>query len=334
VPTGRATYTAVLKPAAADHRNAPVYRYGFWGKLALVLPCLRQRFRPRRRLLAGPFAGEFGYELMQWQAFVRGRKPHYEEVHVLTYPGRDYLYEGCTVHHHGFDLRTAGYAYGRLNPRASRALARAKAAEIGLMDYDIFDASLLCTQHHKRLFWRPEFRLFHEPPLNGTMRDVAFHFRAVRKEGPDQAKNYAPDRAVALVNLCLAHGLAVSCIGHPDYALCPPGASDHRRVDLRETVAAICGVQLVAGENSGPMHLANLCGKPTLVWAADQARIDYSLRWNPFRVPIYVAANDTPQPAPSCVVEALQRSLEAARRMSADFTRPLFTMPAQPIAYY
>ncbi len=65
------------------------YRYGAAEKLRLLWPCLRQKLRPKRNLFAGPYAGEFGYELMQWQAFVRARRPAYEQVHVLTYPGRD-----------------------------------------------------------------------------------------------------------------------------------------------------------------------------------------------------------------------------------------------------
>jgi hypothetical protein len=318
-------------------------RYGYGGfwyysvaeKLGLYVLCLAQKSRPRRNLLAGPFVGEFGYEVMQWQGFVRALRRHYEEVHVLTYPGRDYLYEGCQIHHHDTQLHRAAHAYGRLVRGEARSIAATKAAEIGLKDYDIFEPSLLCTQYHKRLFGPQEFRLFEEPPLGPAMIDIAFHFRAVRKEGPDQEnKNYLPALADQLVALCLARGISVSCIGHPDYAYCAPGCPDHRSVDLRQTVAAISSVRAVAGENSGPMHLANLCGKPTILWAKDQWRIDYSLRWNPFRVPIYIAANDTCQPAPDLVAKAIANVLQELKERSGYFTRPLYTLPAQPIANY
>jgi len=42
-------------------------------------------------------------------------------------------------------------------------------------------------------------------------------------------------------------------------------------------------------------------------------RIDFSLRWNPFRVPIYIAANNTCQPAPSRVFAALTDALRDLR---------------------
>ncbi|MGH7994668.1 MAG: hypothetical protein ACREDQ_14190, partial [Limisphaerales bacterium] len=192
----------MIKPSISPTGRNPAYHYSAAEKLRLFLPCLRQRLRPKRNLFAGPFAGEFGYELMQWQGFVRARKPVYKSVHVLTYPGRDYLYEGCTVHHHNFNLKQAGYGYGRLGPGQARAMARAKAAEIGLRDYDVFEPSLLCTRHHKMFFWRQDFRLLDEPPMGGRIHDVAFHFRAVEKEGPDHAKNYNPSLADELAALC------------------------------------------------------------------------------------------------------------------------------------
>jgi ADP-heptose:LPS heptosyltransferase len=164
--------------------------------------------------------------------------------------------------------------------------------------------------------------------------DIVFHFRAVQKEGYDHDKNYSPALADELVRQSLKHGMSVACIGHPDYAYCPPDCMDHRSLDLRHTVAAISSARAVAGENSGPMHLANLCGKPTILWAQDQWRIDYSLRWNPFRVPIYVAANDTCQPAPELVCRALAHALQDLRQETQGFTRPVYTLPAQRIADY
>ncbi len=94
--------------AAKTPSPAPNYDYGIAEKLRLLLPCARQGLRPRKNLFAGPYAGEFGYELMQWQGFVRARRPYYENVPVLTYPGRVYLYEGCHVHHHDINWSLAG----------------------------------------------------------------------------------------------------------------------------------------------------------------------------------------------------------------------------------
>jgi hypothetical protein len=310
------------------------YRYTAAEKLLLLFPCLRQRIKPRRNLLAGPYAGEFGYELMQWQGFIRARRQYYEQVHVITFPGRDYLYEGCHVHAHEIDLKHAGYWYGHLSRKQARQMAHAKAAETGLRDYDIFDTSLLCTRYHKAIFWRQEFRVLREPPLRSKPYDLVFHFRAVRKTGPDPLKNYPPALADELFRLCAERGLATACVGHPDYAYCPTGCADHRSVDLRQTVAAISSAHLGVGEASGGMHLINACGKPTLIWGEGQWRVDPALRWNPFRVPIYVVTNQAWQPQPKEILAAVVQSLEDIRHKTDNFVRPPYVLPAQKIANF
>lgn len=308
------------------------YRYSTGEKLRLFAPCLKQKLLPRRNLFAGPYAGEFGYELMQWQGFVRARRSHYEEVHVLTYPGREYFYEGCHVHHHNIDLKRAGYWYGRLSPQDAHRMAETKATEIGLKDYDIFDTSLLCTRYHKILFWHQEFRLLQEPPLVPKMYDIVFHFRAVQKEGPDPLKNYPPALADELVKRCVQLGLSVACVGHPSYSYGPLGCVDHRSVDLRQTVAAISSAHVGVGEASGGMHLVNACGKPSIIWGEGQWRVDPALRWNPFRVPIFIVTVETWQPSPEAVSNAIMKALQALRKQTTDFTRPAYILPAQQIA--
>lgn len=312
--------------------DSPYHRYSTREKLSTIAGSLRQRLRPARALIAGPFAGEFGVELMLWQGFVRAHRRAYAETHVLTYPGRDYLYEDCRVHAHDIPLQSAGYGYGLLSPEKANAMARVLAEKLGLRDYDVFHPALLCTRYHRSWLWKQDFRLFEEPPLLGKMFDIAFHFRAVRKAGPDQAKNYTPESANRLAALCLEQGWSVACIGHPDYAICTEGCEDLRRVDLTAGIQAINSARLVAGENSGPMHLANLCGKPTLLWAHDPWRINYSLRWNPFRVPQYVATDNTSQPDPELVCRAAKNALDELRTLTDGFTKPCYTFPAKPIA--
>jgi hypothetical protein len=207
-------------------------------------------------------------------------------------------------------------------------MARAKATEIGLKDYDIFNTSLLCTQYHKRLFWRQEFRLFQELPLIDKPFDVILHFRAVNKVGPGPMKNYSAELANELTRRCIDAGLSAACIGHPNYAYCPPGCADHRYADLRQTVAAIASGRLGVGGSSGAMHLINACGKPTVLWGDYQ-----SLTWNPFRVPIYPVTNTTWQPTPEEVCRATVSALADLRSRTADFTQPAYTLPAQPIGY-
>ena len=171
-----------------------------------------------------------------------------------------------------------------------------------------------------------------EPPLRPKMYDIVFHFRAVRKTGPDPLKNYPPELADELADQCMARGLSVSCVGHPDYSYCPKNCADHRSVDLQKTVAAISSAHLGVGEGSGGMHLINACGKPSLIWGEGQERVDPALRWNPFRVPIFIVTVETWQPSPQTVCNFIMKALQDLRGKTADFTRPVYTLPAQQIA--
>ena len=117
-----------------------------------------------------------------------------------------------------------------------------------------------------------------------------------KKKAPIDVKNYSPELADELVRRCMDQGLAVGCYGHPAYAYCPKDCADLRNADLRQTVAAISSARAAVGEASGGMHLANACGKPTIIWGEGQRHIAPALRWNPFRVPIYVVTIATWRP--------------------------------------
>jgi hypothetical protein len=285
------------------------YFFTLGEKIKGACVALKLRFFPRKILVAGPFTGEFGHELMDWQAWVRGLKPRYEEVHVITYPGRDFLYPGCKVHYHDIPLSNAGYRFGRFGPNKLEAMARAHAARLGLKDYDILTALALCTRYHRRYFLPAKFELLGKAPEGGPHWDVAFHFRALKKEGPDQSRNYPQESCDHVAASCRKRGYSICCIGHPQYSYCPPGVKDLRSEDLATSVAAISSARLLAGELSGPSHLAQLCGVPILIWAPDQWRIDNCHRWNVFAVPTFIVANDTGNPAPEHVCQVIEQAM-------------------------
>lgn len=281
-----------------------------WGQIAEASwTAIRGRLARRPVLLAGPYVGEFGHELIDWQGYVRTLRPLYREVHVITFPGREYLYEGCRVHTHDLKLETAGYFYGSMSYRDMEAYSRERAAALGLEPCDRFHTGYLCTRVHRRLLWRQTFLKFAEEPWPGGPYDVAFHFRAINKLGPDQSKNYDPARAARLVSMCVESGLRVCCVGHPSYALCPDGADDRRGPDMRDAVRSFSSARVACGELSGPMHLAMLCGKPIVTWVPGAWRMTGAHKRNPFRVPVHVVTTETTQAEPGEVRDMLKRVL-------------------------
>lgn len=317
-----------IKTSSSSFRQAALaasYQFSLGDKIVGALGALRLRFFPRRILVAGPFAGEFGHELMDWQAWVRAQVGRYDEVHVITYPGREALYPGCHVHTHDIALEKAGYRYGRMTPLQWEEMARAKAQELGLKNYDVLTALHLCTRYHKRYLLPAKFELLRASSPPGRFYDMAFHFRRVKKEGPDQTRNYDPDLCDQVAASCRQRGYSICCVGHPLYSYCPAGVDDLRSEDLQSSINAISSVRLLAGELSGPMHLAQLCGVPILIWADGQWRIDTCKSWNVFHVPIFVVANDTHRPEPDLVCEAIDRAMGELRQQSGPSTKP--TLP-------
>ncbi|HEY3901254.1 MAG TPA: hypothetical protein VGM54_21780 [Chthoniobacter sp.] len=306
------------------------YQFTLADKIKGAWIALKLRFFPRKVLVAGPFAGEFGHELMDWQAWVRALAGRYREVHVITYPGRDFLYPGCQVHYHDIPLTSAGYRFGKFPPQELEAMARRKAAELGLQNYDLMTALAVCTRYHRNYLLPPKFELLAKRPEGGPIRDIAFHFRAVKKEGPDVLRNYPTEQCDRVVAWCRERGYRGCCVGHPLYSYCPAGVEDLRTEDLAASVAAISSARLLAGELSGPSHLAQLCGVPIVIWAPDQWRIDNCHRWNVFQVPTFVVANDTSNPPPEKVCEVLDEALTQLKSPGGSeksSARPEWTKP-------
>src|ERR1039457_5373820 len=107
------------------------------------LQAIRLRINPRPCLIAGPFVGEFGSELMTWQAYVRKLRQNYRQTYVITFPGREYLYEDCQMVCHNLNLVKAGYGYGNMSAEEMRQYANNYAKEQGIKNYDVFNTSIL-----------------------------------------------------------------------------------------------------------------------------------------------------------------------------------------------
>jgi hypothetical protein len=272
---------------------------------------MRLRLFARQILIVGPYVGEFGHEIMDFQSYVRWFKRRYREVHVITFPGREPLYRGCVVHRHQHDLSTAGYLYGRMSHAEIRAEAQEFARAHQMADYDLFSTNHLCTPWHRRLLFRQEHEVLAPLKPARPNQRVVFHFRSIQKVGPDQTRNFRPDLAEEVCRLCRLSGLEVACIGHPQYALSPSGSTDCRTEDLEATVAEIAACRLVVGELSGPLHLAAYAGKPIVIWAPGQDRIGNAFRRNPFNVKVFVVRDDTTNPSPQEILATVQGAISA-----------------------
>lgn len=296
--------------ANAAGAGSPVYHVRGRERIVATLSSIRQRIAPRSALVAGPYMGEFGYEL-QFRGFVAALARCYEKVIVISYPGTEALYPNVEFVPHDLKLEAAGYGYGRFTLEDHRRMARRLLPQIEECAYDQLIPVMTKIAVAGIPLWKASYPRL-ETSCSAPPTDVLFHFRALQKIGPDDRPNFAGPPAHALCRACTALGLRCAVIGHPDYSECPPDCLDLRTRDLHQTIAAICQARLVVGQQSGPTHLANHCGRGAVIWADSPARIAAGERLNPLQMRNTVVSMTTFVPPLVDIVTAIGRALEEA----------------------
>ena len=281
---------------------------------AATLRVVKQTLVPNDILLAGPYSGELGLELMEWSGYVRRLSAKYRRTIVVSYAGHLCLYDQCEYYPHDLRLENSGYGFGSLPAKQISSMTASYVKALGLTSFDWLHPTHL-NRYAKRilgpqLFWKP-LELYR----NEYRYDVAFHFRSIRRADLDE-KNYPLNYARELVNRCKAHGIRVCCIGHPQYARSLDDCDDLRSSDLGRTREVLKSIKLVVGGSSAPMHLASLCGLPIVVWWKNSAsdpelRAKYLGLWNPHRAPVFVVSDSTFQPAPEEVFPQMIKTLRS-----------------------
>jgi hypothetical protein len=75
---------------------------------AATLRVLKQTLVPNDTLLAGPYSGELGFELVESSGYVRRLNTKYRRTIVVSYAGHLCLYDQCEYYPHDLSLRNSG----------------------------------------------------------------------------------------------------------------------------------------------------------------------------------------------------------------------------------
>jgi len=238
---------------------------------------LRAEGARRPLLFAGPWVGEFGWELMNWQGLLRALRPRYGRVVVCARESSRALYEDVAdefVPHAIRGQANAHVAFGVRNPEELRR---------------VLDAVPPGADHLPPLAHVPAeaqacVRLG-DPARAAGRVDVLVHARG-REAVP--GRNWSVAKWTELLAALSGAGLRVGAVGLPSDTLDLPGVADFRGVPLGGVMDLMATARLVAGPSSGPMHLASLCGAPHLVWTDRRtygmgltSRAKYERAWNP-----------------------------------------------------
>lgn len=268
-------------------------------------------------LIAGPWVSELGWELMVWQAAVRWKRAqqNYRETYVITFKGREALYEGCRLSSHQLELKTSSFGIGKVTPSQIKEAVDQCVQEYDITDdYDLFTPNDLLTFRSR--FMRKLFRagLVYKTLCNpGTEKvyDIGFHFRNFSKKGDIDTKNTPPEQAEEIVNWAVAQGLKVCCLGLPGYAYRAHQADDRLCHTLADTITTLNQCHCVAGGSSAPLHLACLCEIPIVVWVGPPFNAQrYRTSWNPFSSPVEVVSEATFTPTTIEITHGITQMLK------------------------
>lgn len=227
-------------------------------------------------LLAGPFLGEFGWELFCWQGRLRRLAKQYQHTYVLCRQGHETLYSDfATVNQypsgesegyrcHGIDVIPANTCLAYYDWKWRGNTARLQQANFLEQDFVRLGAGDCPRQF-----------------------DVLIHARA---RSWRSRHNWPAQHWHQYVRRLVADGLTVGHIGRTGSAedLTDAGSTSVMDIPLAQLAVQLrSGTRLLVGTSSGPMHLASLCGCPHLVLSDDRNYQRYQTDWNPFDTRVY-----------------------------------------------
>lgn len=223
-------------------------------------------------LIAGPWIGEFGWELFGWQGVLRAMAPQYKRVIIYGPPGHQTLYEDFADEYHEF-------------------VPQGTEPNMWLNGGTTFT---LPAGHHG-LYIQPQQMIFMPNPPEQVFRkyqsadksrtaDVVYHARDLSKYGSDYM-NWDENNWRELIGR-FGDEKMIACIGSKSGSM-HVGGTDFRDAPLSTVCDLLSRAGVLVGPSSGPIHLGSLCGTPHVVWSGhfyNKAR--YEEWWNPFKTPV------------------------------------------------
>lgn len=245
---------------------------------------------------AGPWIGEFGWEIMTWVPYLRKLSRDYDKMYISTFEGMEALYTGfhCEV----------GFLPHRVESRTDNWMIGVEDATMPAMpelpDHDRLEAEI--TDHIKPI---KEYRLKGEYIRYGSPVvidiGVLFHARGIKKGA---YKNW-PDEKWDRMSKEFPRALYIGA--GKDLARKRAYTSGN---DLAMLMNVIASAAVVIGGSSGVMHLALMCGTPVVTWGdcsnfGDTLKNRYMKTWNPFGTPV-TWVGDTWDPEPEQIMKAIK----------------------------
>jgi hypothetical protein len=279
-------------------------------------------------LFAGPFLGEFGWEVCIWAPWLRYvSETSREDMVVLCRPGHRWLYQDFAeafpiIENHKPAVKKVDACIAWIEGRGKandelyfeilrqnlkmtgRKPSRGRHLTPNAVPYTWTSGTPSPRLHVAR------YRKLGKGDPTGT--DVVVHVRNCDAHHPH--RNWKRDSAQTVVSGLRDCGHSVIAIGTRDGALCPDGAIDYRGQPIAKVCSEIGPTTIVVGPSSGPMHLAQHAGARIVLWSGfDKSRPRYEKDWNPHGCKVdWVGL--TWDPDPQLALDVVKQAVEDVNR--------------------
>ena len=267
-----------------------------------------QKLKESDHLLAGPWIGEFGWELFCFQGYLRKLKddnPHIKSFNVISRPGRSVIYvDFCDafVEYYCPGTELTGALCMGWDTTPAIQFAHNVTNSLNLENCIWIPPQIFPINYHAD---GPEYekylKIFNESQkfiqfgkFNSEVSyDIVIHARSTGKFNSSD-RNWPEAKWYELIELLNKDGLKMACIGLEGQALALPKTANLLNIPLDETVDVLSSSKCIVGTSSGPIHLASLCGCPQVLISEcvesggkDNERI-YKYDWNPLKTPVHL----------------------------------------------
>lgn len=231
-------------------------------------------------LLAGPWVGEFGWELFCWQGYLRKISKNYDKTVIIGKKGHELLYADFMSEYVVYNHKPikSNMWMGTINTKDIPEIVRKYNPTAHVKEFDIG----FSWEKRSTAFDTQEFIKYTSDTLDKKY-DVIVH---PRNRSIGKKRNWSKKKWQELIDLLKADGFSVALIG-TDETFALNNVDDYRNTSINDVVSLYNRCGLVVGPSSGPMHLASLCGTPHFVWSTEHNRIRYTDYWNPLKTKVY-----------------------------------------------
>ena len=272
-------------------------------------------------LFAGPWVGEFGWELFAWHAYIRALSEYYDKTVCISAPYSRFLYEDFCDQFIEYVPAVGDYkdSYFKVGFEITGKLLGELMKEASL-DSNTQKISIITPRrigdpprtHFEETFKFgslniiPKYKKFGSP--DEKYKDTVVIHARNRSLRPQD--NWPENKWKVLVDTLKKQGYNIVSIGLKSESMHIAGTEDKRECEQQQLLDILANAKCIFGPSSGAMHLASLCGCPQVVWSTDYNFDRYTKNWNPFGTKALFLSDHGWQPEPEYVYNKFIENLK------------------------